>query len=428
MLEEGRSTPTFEAGDADITWPLDVSPAEYSFHCLCPTLPMGAGILRVGAITTASFSGTAIIRTLWADSMLTNLWDPKAARIICTVLIFALTAAFLYEAQETLTLFLFAIWFAYFVEPLVSRLESPLRGRIQAIATVYFFLIATLVGIGFLVGPRIAHEGRSLATSLPLLLDRIGSGQLVSQVGHTHGWSEARQARIQSFFVAHRSAILGYGQVLGEKLAEPVQHIWWLILIPILSVFFLKDGLLMAGGMIDLGRSPEEKRTIRGVVGDINVMLGSYIRAQLILASLTAVSYTFVLSLMRVPYAFVLGPLAGLFEFVPVVGPALAAITVFLIAILTSYQHLVWLFLFLGAWRLVQDYVNAPRIMGKSLEIPPLVQIFGVLAGAEIAGFVGALVSVPVIATLRILWRRMSSNRSVDAPVTPPQPKGHIEK
>jgi predicted PurR-regulated permease PerM len=61
--------------------------------------------------------------------------------------------------------------------------------------------------------------------------------------------------------------------------------------------------------------------------------------------------------------------------------------------------------------------------MGRSLEIPPLVQIFGVLAGAEMAGFVGALVSVPVIATLRILWRRMSSDKSVDAPVTPLPPE-----
>ncbi len=360
--------------------------------------------------------------------MLTKLWDPRTARVVCTVLIFALTAAFLYAAQETLTLFLFAVWFSYFVEPLVSRFESPLRGRIKAIAAVYLILIALLVGVGFLVGPRIGDEGRSLATSLPLLLDRVGSGQLVSQVGHNHGWSEARQAQIQSLLVAHRADILGYGQVLGEKLSEPAQHIWWLILIPILSVFLLRDGLRMARDMIDLGRSPEEKRTIRGIVGDINVMLGSYIRAQLILASLTVISYSLILSVMRVPYAFVLGPLAGLFEFVPVVGPALASITVFLIAILTSYPHLVWLFLFLGAWRLLQDYLNAPRIMGKSLEIPPLVQIFGVLAGAEIAGFVGALVSVPVIATLRILWKRMSSVRSVDAPLTPLEPQGHAEK
>ncbi len=359
--------------------------------------------------------------------MLTKLWDPRTARILSTILILALAVAFLYVARETLTLFLFAVWFAYFMEPLVFRLETPLRGRTKAIVAAFLILVVVLVGVGFLLGPRIAGEGRSLATSLPSLLDRMGSGQLVSQVGHSHGWSETRQAQIQSFFVAHRSDLLRYGQVVGGKLAEPAQHIWWLILIPILSLFFLKDGVSIADGLIDLSRNPEEKRTIKGVVDDINVMLGSYIRAQLILASLTVASYTLVLSLMRVPYAFILGPLAGLFEVLPVVGPALASVMVFVVAILTGYPHLVWLFLFLGAWRVVQDYVNAPKIMGGSLEIPPLVQIFGVLAGAEIAGFAGALVSVPIIATLRILWRRMSSDKSVDAPVTPLPPKEHAE-
>jgi len=82
-----------------------------------------------------------------------------------------------------------------------------------------------------------------------------------------------------------------------------------------------------------------------------------------------------------------------------VVGPAIAAIIVFVIAVLTSYPHLIWIVLFLGIWRVLQDYVNAPRIMGKSLEISPLVQILAVLAGGEIAGVVGALISVPTVAT-----------------------------
>ena len=67
----------------------------------------------------------------------------------------------------------------------------------------------------------------------------------------------------------------------------------------------------------------------------------------------------------------------------------------------------------------VQYYVNAPRIMGKSLEISPLVQIFAVLAGGEIGGVVGALISVPAVATLRILWKRLTSEKGPDAPVAP---------
>src|ERR1700677_3330184 len=351
--------------------------------------------------------------------MLDKVWDPKTARILCTAFIFALGLAFLYGARETLTLFLFAILFAYFLDPLVSRLEKPLRGRIQAICAVYLILTGLLVGLGFLVGPKIAGEGNALATSLPSLVDKAGSGELVSQVGQKHGWSEARQAQIQSFFMSHKDVILGYGRAIGQKLAEPAQHIWWLILIPILSIFFLKDGRSIGENLVTIGRSPEERQTLRGIVGDVNVMLGSYMRAQLILASLTVVVYTLALSILHLRYALILGPLAGISEFIPVMGPAIAAIIVFVIAVLTSYPHLIWLVLFLAIWRLVQDYVNAPRIMGKSLEISPLVQILAVLAGGEIAGVVGALVSVPAVATLRSLWKRLTSEKGVDAPAAP---------
>jgi predicted PurR-regulated permease PerM len=346
--------------------------------------------------------------------MFDTFWDAKTARILFTALMIAVILAFLYGARQTLTLFLFAVLFAYLVDPLVSYLEKPLRGRTQAIGAVYLLLIGLLVGVGFVIGPKIADEGRSLATSLPSLIDRIGSGQLVFQIGQTHGWSQQREAQIQSFFVAHRNDILNYAKSIGESLAEPAQHIWWLILIPILSLFFLKDGQAIADNLIELARTPEETTMVQGIVRDVNVMLGSYIRAQLILSVFTAVAYTVVLSLMNVSYAFILGPIAGIFEFVPTVGPAIAAVGIFAIAALTSYPHLAWLVVFLGAWRLIQDYVNSPRVMGKSLEISPLAQLFAVLAGGEIGGVVGALISVPAVAGLRILWRRMSKYKPAE--------------
>lgn len=346
--------------------------------------------------------------------MLSNFWDGKTARVLSTALIFALVLYFLRAARETLTLFLFAILFAYFVAPLVARLQTPLKGRVKAIAAVYLLGIAVLVGLGFLIGPRVAQETKDLSKSVPAMANTLASGQFLTKLAGSRGMSAERQAQVQDFFMDHRDELVGYIKVLGAKLAAPAQHIWWLILIPILSLFFLKDGEQMAESIVQMGRGPEERQALHGIVGDVNVMLGSYIRAQLILAGLTAVAYTLVLSLMRVPYAFVLGPLAGIFEFVPVVGPAVAAVLVFGVAGLLGYNHLLWVFLFLGAWRLIQDYVNGPRIMGKQLEISPIVQIFAVLAGGELAGVVGALVSVPVVAILRILWRRMSSRRSVD--------------
>jgi predicted PurR-regulated permease PerM len=93
-------------------------------------------------------------------------------------------------------------------------------------------------------------------------------------------------------------------------------------------------------------------------------------------------------------------------EFVPVVGPLVAAVLILGVAFLMSYQHLWWLLIFLAAWRLVLDYVISPRIMGKKMELHPLAAIFGVLAGGEIAGVLGVYLSIPVMASLRIVWRR----------------------
>ncbi len=357
-----------------------------------------------------------------SENFLDELWDSRTARILFTMLVIATGLSFFWLARDTITLFLFAILFAYFLAPLVARLQKPLGGRGRAIALVYLLLIGVLTGIGFLAGPKLADEARSLTGSLPSLVDRIASGQLLAQLGQHYHWNGDRQFQVQQLLQDHRTDILNYAKTAASHLATPAQHIWWLILIPILSLFFLKQGEEIATDAIDLGRSGVERRTIRGLVGDINVMLGSYIRSQIILAGLTLVAYTVVLSILRVPYAIVLGPLAGFLEFIPVVGPAIGAVAVTAIAILSGYPHAVWLILFLGIWRLTQDYVSAPRIMGQSLEINPLLQIFSVLAGGEIAGVVGALVAVPVVAALRILWRRIGNPTAPPATATLPTP------
>jgi len=62
-------------------------------------------------------------------------------------------------------------------------------------------------------------------------------------------------------------------------------------------------------------------------------------------------------------------------------------------------------------WRAIQDYVNSPRIMGSTLELHPLAVLFGVLAGGEVAGVIGVFLSIPVLATLRILWHTWQRSR-----------------
>ena len=354
------------------------------------------------------------------DHLLARFWDGRTARVLFTLLVFAVVIYFLHQTRATLTLFLFAILFAYFTDPIVARLQKPLRGRNAAIAAVYTVLLALIALALYLLGPLLASEARALATSLPAEIDRATTGQLISKIGSAHGLDQSRQIQLQDFFLSHRSQILDYGEGFAQKLEKPLSRLWWLILVPILSIFFLRDAPAIAAGIIKLGGDQHEKKVLRGIVKDVNVMLGSYIRAQIILSALTAVVLTVVLIIMRVPYAYILGPLAGVCEFVPVVGPAVASAMIWGLALLSGYPHAFWLFIFLGTWRIIQDYVTGPRIMGHSLEISPLAEIFAVLAGGEMGGVVGALVSVPVLALLRILWQRLTSKRGVEAALTEP--------
>src|ERR1022692_3725396 len=95
--------------------------------------------------------------------------DGRTARVIITVLLFALGLGFLYVARQTLRAFMFAIFYAYLMSPLVSQLEKFLHGRGRAIAVIYLLLLSLLILFFVAMGPRIGRESARLGQSLPAL-------------------------------------------------------------------------------------------------------------------------------------------------------------------------------------------------------------------------------------------------------------------
>jgi predicted PurR-regulated permease PerM len=336
--------------------------------------------------------------------------DRQTLSVLFTLLIFVAIAAFAYGARDTLIAFLFAIFFAYLIAPLVAWLErwrTVSRGsRTLAIAEVYLVLAAAIAVIFLEVGPAAASEGRRLFAAAPDLFNRLASGQIIRQIGSSRRWNYETQIRLEHLLATHRAAILGWVQEFGVNAGEVLANGFWLILTPVLAVFFLKDGKKFADGAIRILqlRQPVQKLA-QGIMQDINVMAAHYIRAQVLLAGLSIVAYVAVLGLAGVEYGIALGILAGFLEFIPVLGPLVGAIAILGVAFLTGFHHVVLLALFLGAWRIVQDYVNSPHIMKRGTKLHPLAVIFAVLAGGEMAGIVGVYLSIPIAATLKIFWR-----------------------
>jgi predicted PurR-regulated permease PerM len=334
------------------------------------------------------------------------LTDSRTARALITVLLFALALGFLYVARATLIAFLFAIFFAYLMSPMVSRLETVMHGRERAIAVIYSLLLVMVVVFFVVVGPKVTREGAKLGQSLPILLNQLSSGQIAQQLGEEHGWNRKSTDLVQSFLVGHRDDITQLAQRVGLRVADVAKQAWLFLVVPVLSIFFLKDGRSFSDFLLTTIQSRPQREFLENVLNDLNQMLAHFIRAQLTLAALTLVVYSAFLGVMGVEYWLVLGTLGGVLEFIPVVGPLVAALVIVSVALLMSYKHLLVLVVFLGIWRLLQDYVSSPRIMGESMELHPLAAIFGVMAGGEVAGILGVYLSIPVMASLRIVFRR----------------------
>jgi predicted PurR-regulated permease PerM len=247
-------------------------------------------------------------------------------------------------------------------------------------------------------------EVQKLTQQTPEMGKKISPGNLVRQFGTKHGWNPQTVDLMAQYLNEHQSELIATTQTFILRAAKSIQNMWWLLLVPILAIFFLKDGNQLSQNIINSVQDSRNRRMVAETVQEMDFMLGHFIRAQLTLAGLAMVVVTFFLWIMRVPYAFALGPAAGALEFIPVVGPAIGGLMVLGVALLSGYGHFWWLLIFLLVWRCIQDYVTSPRIMGTTLELHPLTVLFGVFAGGEVAGVIGVFLSIPVLATLRILW------------------------
>ena len=160
-------------------------------------------------------------------------------------------------------------------------------------------------------------------------------------------------------------------------------------------------------GIVEESRRP----VVDGILGDINRLLGEYIRALVLLSVSGFITYVIFLSVTGAPYAVLLSGVAAIGEFLPVVGPAAAGAIALLVTGLAGYNHLLALVIFWIIFRMFQDYVVSPYLMGRGVELNPVLVLFGVLAGEQIAGVTGMFFSVPVIATLRVLFVRLQRSR-----------------
>jgi predicted PurR-regulated permease PerM len=333
------------------------------------------------------------------------------------VFLLALSIAAAYAIRETLVVFMAALLFAYMLMPLVGLVERFTPRQVSpriALAIVYLLLVGAIVALSITLGSQLVEEANSLAERLPNLIsnrswiDRIPLPAVLEPV-------RARIVQtVQAQLESGGKGILPYVGRLGTQLLSGAKYVVYIVLIPILAFFFLKDGREMREAMVISLIDERRRPMVDNILGDINVLLGEYIRALVLLALSSFTANSLFLGISGAPYAILLAVAAGLGEFIPVVGPAAAAIIILLVTGLSGYEHLLLYVIFWILYRIFQDYVLSPYLMGRGVNLNPMLVLFGVLAGEQIAGVIGMFFSVPVIATLRVIFVRLRRARTGD--------------
>jgi predicted PurR-regulated permease PerM len=243
----------------------------------------------------------------------------------------------------------------------------------------------------------------------------LGSGEIATEVGQTNGWSEAQTFRAKELLTLHRETI--------RKVSSQIQSLAAMILgavavTPILAIFFLADGRRLADMALATFATAENLDRLQSLLSELNGVLRHYIRAKMTLVGLSFTYVSLSLFVLRYPHALALGILAGVLEFIPIVGSITAATTIIVFGFVT-HSHWIWMGALLAIWRILIDYWIAPRVLGRELELHPVLAIFTLMVGAAVGGFAGVYLALPIAAIIRVIWRRLGSSHEQERHVLP---------
>jgi predicted PurR-regulated permease PerM len=343
--------------------------------------------------------------------------DQRTLKIAWTVFLFALLVFLIYQIGETLLVFALAIFFAYMLSPIVALIERFMpRRRALALGIVYVLLVGTLASLGFALIPKLASEATSLLTKLPA---SVTKGKLANLP--LPQWAEGYRQQVMDALTREaaslEASVVPFIQQAGTKILSGVGLILPAILVPILAFFFLKDAREIRAALLDM-LDNEHRGTTELILNDVHNVLRSYIKTLIILATASFAAWAIFLSVMGERYELLLASVAGVLEFIPVIGPALALAVILLVSGIAGTGGLLWIVVFWALYRVFQDYVLNPFLMSSGVELHPILVLFGVLAGEKIGGVPGMFFSVPLLAILKVVLghlRHASTARQFDA-------------
>lgn len=342
------------------------------------------------------------------------------------VLVLAVAAALwvFYRLRGILLLLFLAVLFAYLVAPLVGvvRKTVTVRGRKvalprpAAIGAAYVVIFGSLAVALILLLPILNDQLGELAREAPSYLARARDRWQAWRTGYQ---SRALPQEVRDAVDGAIRQVVTAGEryitnALLPRVGGWLAYLPWLILVPILAFFLLKDAEVLRKAALHI--LPRGRLRSRGTefLVELNDTLAAYIRAQVTACLLVGIACTTGFLVIGVPYAVVLGIAAGLLEFIPLAGPLAIGVLAVGFAAFHSLGQALAVMLFLVVLRAVQDYVVYPKIVGIGIHLNPLAIILAILCGGELGGLAGIFLAIPVAAVATVAYRHYQKHRAAE--------------
>lgn len=306
---------------------------------------------------------------------------------------------------------LMAFLAAYLVLPLLNTLEKLRVPRMLSVVLLFLLISSLLVAIVFVVLPLVIEQLRELVVKIPEIITALTTK--VQNVATLFG------VEIPMSSLDLRGWIVEHLNDLFQRLGEPLMS-WfktlvtgsfsiflWILNLALFPVFFFfvtLDYEKITQGLKSLVPAPWQPLLQKNLVR-LNDVLAGFIRGQLIVCFVLATLYGLSFQILGVPFGLAIGIVGGLLSFIPYVGAGFAFLTAFVVKLSsggTLPEMLLLVFVF-GLIQSLESFVLSPRLVGSRVGLPPLLSILALICGANLLGFWGMIIAIPLAGFIRLL-------------------------
>ncbi len=340
--------------------------------------------------------------------MSTNISDAQKWLILTIIIIIGYL---LYLLAPILTPFLISAFLAYLGDPAVDKLETIKFSRTVSVVFVFLLMLIIAVCFFFIVFPLLEEQIRRLFMRIPEMIDWIQSGfipWLSQRVGLDLNSIDLNQ--IKRSLLGQWQTFGGIGARLFAEISASGQLILlWLsyfLLIPVVTFYLLRDWDLLIS-RISAAIPRKYENVVTRLIKNCDAVLAEFFRGQLLVMLAQGVFYSIGLWIVGLEFSLLIGLSAGLVSFVPYLGVIVGIVIAGIAAVIQFHDviHVVYVLIVFGVGQMLEGMVLTPLLVGDRIGLHPVAVIFAVMAGAQLFGFFGMLIALPVAAVITVLLR-----------------------